>query len=56
VCCFGIYQTEAGLETRAGYVDDSLRSQFTRDIGGPRELAWLVEDSSTREGLFGLTN
>ena len=29
----GIYQTDLGLETRAGYGEDLLRSQFAREFG-----------------------
>ena len=35
----GIYRTDVGLETRAGYGDDLLRSQFAVQIGTARELA-----------------
>ena len=35
----GIYQTEAGLEARAGYGEDLLRSQFARELGNARRVA-----------------
>lgn len=35
----GIYQTDAGLETRAGYGEDLLRSQFARQMDAARAVA-----------------
>jgi hypothetical protein len=39
VLTYGIYQTDAGLETRAGCGDDLLRSQYARDFGIARQVA-----------------
>ena len=33
------YQTDVGFETRAGYGDDLVRSQFAREIEVARTLA-----------------
>jgi len=40
----GIYQTDAGLETRAGYGDNLIRSQYAAQIGTAREpaAAWKI--------------
>lgn len=35
----GIYRTDAGLETRAGYGEDLLRSQYAREIANARTVA-----------------
>lgn len=48
----GIYRTDAGLETRVGYGEDLLRSQFARELGDARN--WADEwKSMAREKGFG---
>ena len=52
----GIYQTDVGLETRAGYGEDLLRSQFARQIGTARELANSWKIAALEKGFPELTH
>ena len=52
----GIYQTDAGLETRAGYGEDLLRSQFATEIGKARELAGAWKIAALEKGFSDATN
>jgi hypothetical protein len=47
----GIYQTDVGLETRAGYGDDLLRSQFAREVGVARAVADEWENLARGKGF-----
>ena len=51
----GIYQTDAGLETRAGYDDDLLRSQYAAQIGTAREQAAAWKIAALEKGFSEVT-
>ena len=52
----GVYRTEAGLETRAGYGEDLLRSQFATQIVKARELAAAWKIAALEKGFSDATN
>jgi hypothetical protein len=51
----GIYQTDAGLETRAGDGDDLLRSQYAALITTARELAAAWRMAAIEKGFSDVT-
>jgi hypothetical protein len=52
----GIYLTDAGLETRAGYAEHLLRSQLAMQIDTARELAAAWKIAALEQGFSDVTN